>query len=222
MRTSISLSLLALMLSVSGMAHAVSVSIGGCATPDNSGLSTCEVGTTVQTFDSGTLPSTYQNTAGAGGQVVTGNLSGQYAAPANDASAFLAVPGPALGSGTVTATPGGNYNYFGLYWGSIDSFNTLTFLENGVATASFTGDQVISDAALNGNQVSPGSNEYVNFYGLNYNSVQFGSSNRAFESDNHAFGNVVPTPASMGLMGLGLLALGGAGRLRRRAAVSAI
>ena len=186
-------------------AHAVSISVGGCD-GGSSGLTTCVAGASVQTFDNGTLPSNYAATAGSGGHVVSGT-TGTYAAPVGDTTDYLSVPS-STSSGTVTDTLGGQYNYFGLYWGSIDTYNTLTFLDHGSVVATVTGADVIGDLSKYGNQSDPASNEYVNF---NFGSqridqVAFTSNGYAFESDNHAVADV-PEPELAGLMALGLVGL---------------
>ena len=50
--------------------------------------------------------------------------------PQGDNTPYLSVPSTD-GNGTVTLTLSSAYNYFGLYWGSMDDYNTLTFYSGG-------------------------------------------------------------------------------------------
>jgi len=163
-------------------------------------------GATIVDFNDGTCGA-YVYCVG-NGDIVTGSVSGQYAAPGlTDDTPYVTVPldvqqtpvSADLGLGSVA-------NYFGLYWGSIDDYNTLSFLLDGTVVASYTGLNITSPA--DGNQSAPSTNTYVNFFGLpDFNSVRFTSTQFAFESDNHAFGRV-PEPGTLLLLGGGLLGLG--------------
>ena len=146
------------------------------------------------------------------GAVVSGS-TGQNAAPfgvsAPDATKYMTVP-VSGGSGSITAIlPSAVNNYFGIWWGSVDTYNTITFYFGSNVVASFTGSDITSPNAANGNQPAPSTNLYVNFLDLpNFNKFVMTSTQYAFEADNIAVGKV-PEPTSLLLLGFGLLGVAG-------------
>jgi hypothetical protein len=93
--------------------------------------------------------------------------------------------------GSETITFASEQNAFGLYWGSVDSFNTLDFYNGTQLVASYTGAEIVP-LLSNGGQGSFASNGYVEFSDLApFNKVVLatGGSN-AFEIDNISAGNV--------------------------------
>lgn len=154
------------------------------------------------------------------GALVTGNVAGRYASPYGITDPYLTVAYYSR-SGSVTLNTPGSYNYFGLYWGSLDTYNSIAFYNGGSLIGDFDGGDIFPLLA-NGGQTSWASNRYVNFFfdaGSLFDRIVLTSTNYAFESDNHAFGNIrtaVPEPATLALFGLGLMGLGVTARCRRR------
>ncbi len=176
------------------------------------GQNTTVVGATIVDFESG-KPANY---TGAG-SVLNYSVSGGSAAPSGDTTYYYSVAYPeSSGTGTFQANAGQAYDYFGLYWGSMDDYNTLSFYSSGSLLATYTGADVIASGTALGDQLSPGSNRYVNFFfDTTFDRIDFTTTGYAFETDNHAFARTtsVPEPATLGLLGLGLL---GARIARRR------
>ena len=129
-----------------------------------------------------------------------GSVKNSNAAPDGlsqpDQTNYLSAPNP-LRSGNVTASLGGKYNYLGLWWGSIDSYNTISFFNGSTLVESFTGSQIVDPNTRNSNGTKL--SLYVNFLNLgNFDSFSLTSTNNAFEVDNIAVGTTpVPEPATM-------------------------
>ncbi|MEP7184341.1 MAG: PEP-CTERM sorting domain-containing protein [Rhodanobacter sp.] len=147
-----------------------------------------------------------------GEQTYSGAVKNTYLASGNSSAA------------NVTMTFGGQQNYFGLLWGSVDWFNTLTFYSNGILVTSFDGTDVSNSAGagncVGGDQGALGTCYVnINFLTGSYDKVVASSSSYSFEFDNvafSAFATAVPEPGALGLMGLGLLTLGGLAMRRRK------
>lgn len=162
-----------------------------------------------QAFVAGAITSvSYTGTA----QFVTGSVDNVYAAPyisGSNGTGFGNANGPddtrylSTGIGSVTINFSSDQNYFGLLWGSVDTYNTLTFWLNGAPTVVVTGTDV--NPVANGDQ---GMNNtfYVNITDLWYDKVVLSSTQYAFEIDNIAYGalNVPDAGATAALLALSL------------------
>jgi len=102
----------------------------------------------------------------------------------------------------------------GLLWGTIDSYNTIEFWNDGVLVQSFTGSQI---AALAGVVDTGSAVAYANFSGAVFDQVRFLTTSNSFEFDNI---RVAPTPlpAALGLFGSAIVGMGAFGLRRRRQA----
>lgn len=143
-------------------------------------------------------------------QVATApGTAGVSAAPAGTPSGtkYLTVPIPGP-SGSATLSLGGEFRSLSFYWGSVDTYNTVTLFQADGTFTSFTGSQIGFGVDPNGNQTDNNSNVRVNFLasGRGITSIQFDSSQFAFETDSFA-GSAVPEPATWAMMlgGFGML-----------------
>jgi hypothetical protein len=196
----------------------VSASVGGAPT-----------GLYYANFDNLPLDATGGSSNGIGvsftgsGQAVQGSASGLYAAPylsggngtlfgdttnGPDATTYLTT-----GIGTVTLTMPGQETYLGLLWGSVDSYNTLTFYEGSNVIGTVTSSQVTSNA--DGDQGVNGT-YYVNITSTqSFDKVVASSTQYAFEFDNVAY-NAVPEPSSFVLGLAGMAGVAACWRVRRK------
>lgn len=130
-----------------------------------------------------------------------------YARPAGDQTPYFST------TGTETISFSKIQNKFGLFWGSMDTYNSLTFLLKNQRVGVFTGSQVVAltPPGANGDQYSMNTNRYVNFSGI-YDEVQIYSEQPAFEIDNISTG--VPENSTWEMMLLGFGGLGFAAHQR--------
>src|ERR1017187_4539846 len=152
------------------------------------GVCTARLTATTVTFDDllADTPSPYTDGLAtysweaANSPFVQGNVPGQWATPVGDSTTFLTI-----GSGdrpsTVTISFSTPVSYFGLYLGSPDSYNSISFYDQAGPIGSYAGNQLINPG--NGNQSI---SDYVNFYasGGKITQIVMSSTSPAFETDN--------------------------------------
>ncbi len=168
---------------------------------------------TTETFDRSSLLWTWSGQyAVRSGSVST--AAAPYGVYTADASNYVTVPANTSSGSATVVNLKGTYDYLGLWWGSVDSYNTISFYNGGTLVKEFTGSQVINPSIANGNQTAPSTNLYVNFLDLpRFDSFKMTSSQYAFEADNIAIGNVaVPEPFTLLFLGSSLLGIAALGR----------
>ena len=166
------------------------------------GINTNSLGLSTETFDD--LP------AGSDGNFYSAALDATFSGSGNVRIINASIPGVGvslilgplpgspdttnhlvIGAGSVaTITFASDRNAFGLYWGSVNSFNRISFYDGTTLVASYAGADVIS--LLSRNQGAFTSNSYVEFSGLHpFDSVALETGNaNAFEIENISAGFV--------------------------------
>ncbi len=155
--------------------------------------------------------------------IVQGSTIGAYAGPGQNSNltSYLSVGSPG-GPSTVTINLSKPIIYFGMYIGSPDTYNSISFFEGDTLIRAYSGDSSL----LNSANVVLGSWEvtnYVNFYfeSGGIDRIVLNSTSPAFETDNHAFlaapDVATPEPSTLLTLGIGgmLLAAGRSRFLRR-------
>ena len=146
------------------------------------------------------------------------DLGGKYAAPFGISTKYLTTGSTALTGVETLKFTTQSFTQFGLYWGSIDGYNNISFFRNGqlVTGASFDGSFPGIANPANGNQTSTDTNRYVTFSftgGNSFDTVQFTSTSAAFEVDdltasNFSMTDPVPEPSTWAMMILGFFGVG--------------
>jgi hypothetical protein len=154
---------------------------------------------------------------------------GLYAAPFGDPSQYLSVQG---GSQVDVSFGGGTFTRLGLYWGSIDTYNSIQFVRNGNVIDTVLGAQAagaaVDPGSANGNQSDTSTNKFIviTFIGDlgGFDSIRLISSSNSFELDNLSWGGPgqgpgeVPVPLALPLFAAGLGVVGLMSRRRRKMA----
>ena len=183
---------------ISDPADAITLTFGGTPVAGQGEFSSVPGVTTVD-FESGAPTSglAVYSAPGPGPAVVSGN-SGSSIISADDFTKYLVVSilGDTKGTSPVTIAFANPLDYFGLYWGTPSSNNTISFFNGDTLLQSFTGDAIVSS-------ITPSAAVYANFFaepGEFFNKVVLSDSSPAFESDNHAYKVVasesVPEPVT--------------------------
>ena len=210
MKTSTKVLLASALMAPAVMAHATTMTFTGygVALPPGETLVT----------DFSTLPATFAGT----GTLVTGSVSGVYAAPAFSPTTFDPGQYLAVEAGqSETFTPTAPIHDLSIYLGSLDSYNSIS-VTSSMGTVTYTGADIasMSGAVDGGDQTAASSNGRLTIvFSSPVSSVTFGSSSNAFEIASVAM-SAVPEPAVWSMMLIGLGSMGAVLR-RRRAPVRA-
>lgn len=185
-------------------AHAgITVTTGGAPAPSlNYGLVSSEGGIFTIDFNEVVLANqgtTYQIgdatfsglTAGADGSIVVGDSDSQYKSPANDSTNYLSVGGARATSVTIDFAAG--ISYFGFYWGTPDTYNSIQFFDgNNNLLGAYSPSQSLT------------SSEYYNFTtslgDAPIKRITLTSTSAAMEVDNFSY-VAVPEPGTCLLFG---------------------
>ena len=192
---------------ISASAHAaIVVTVGGVAGP--AGQTSSFAPTTFNFNVAGTFPVftpaagvvTFQTGSGAG-----------VDNPSGDTTQFASVgtaPNGSVGSPAIASinTIAAGTKYVGLYWGSLDTYNTLS-----ITDSSGTYDICSSCVGFGSGVLTPGGtiSQYVNISDtLDITKITFKSTGVAFEFDNLTLAGAVPEASTWAMMILGFLGVG--------------
>ncbi len=216
----------ATMLATTSSAFAFSFSVGGTAVAGE-GYKSNQAGAVTVDFNNGTAPTSgFVTYSGINGNIVQGSISGQHATPLGDTSKFMTISNQGSGkvgaTGSVTMNFAKAIDYFGLYWGSVDTHNKINFYNAGQLVKSFGGGDISTTAK--GSWTGASDNLFVNFFsgpGQTFDRIDLVAQGVAFESDNHTYraAEAVPEPMTMGGIALAGMGLGYARRRQAKQAV---
>ncbi|WP_267435214.1 PEP-CTERM sorting domain-containing protein [Sphingomonas sp. GM_Shp_1] len=213
------------MITVAGVVAGalVATAAGADTLTSVAGDQTPRAGSVTVDFNGNSLPNGFSLT---GGQLVTGSANG-WSQPLGDTTQYLMVNG---GQEATLKTGKQGFDGVSLYWGSADTYNTLSVLDlAGNVLKTITGlDFAAPGANAPGSYYNdPKYNQYVTYTldsltGQKIGGLKFASGNTAFELDNVSFFNTAPTsvpePATLTLFGAGIGGLIAASRRRRKKA----
>jgi hypothetical protein len=163
-----------------------------------------------------------------------GSSLGLYAEPYGDTTQYLTVKpyGP-----NETVTFGNTYTTLGLYWGSMDDYNSIQLFDGTTLLDTITGTQAalsIPASGAQGLQTDYANNRFITVsdidgIGAGFTSIVLNSTSNSFELDNLSWGNnsitnrfsATPLPPAVTMFSAGLVLLGFAGIRRQKAGVIA-
>jgi hypothetical protein len=158
------------------------------------------------------------------GILMTGTTSGLYAEPFHDVTQYLTIKpnGP-----TETIVFSSAYQELGLYWGSMDTYNSIEFYSGGSLVDTVTGSNAAAAVAALavGAQTNDLNNRYIIISaiigGLGFDKVVLLSTQNSFELDDLSWGTTQPSvetplPAALPLFASGMAGLGFLGFFRKK------
>ncbi|MDX2231363.1 MAG: PEP-CTERM sorting domain-containing protein [Leptolyngbyaceae cyanobacterium bins.349] len=186
-------------------ASAFTFSVGGTAVTGE-GFKSSVAGAKTVDFNAGSPSNNVVTYSGITNNLVQGSVSSQHATPFGNTSRYLTISNRNANvvgnTGSVTLNFAQALDYFGLYWGSVDTYNFIDFYSGGSLLRTFGGGDISTTAR--GSWTGASDNLYVNFFasaGQSFDRIVLRSNGTAFESDNHAYREsssaAVPEPATM-------------------------